>query len=120
MVADIAVVVAEADPGEGRKPPCSLLDDHAISHLIFVNKMDRATARVRELLAAFQTVSSRPLLLRQVPIREGGSGRFRRSGERKSLALPGESTSALIQMPDDHRERRPRPSAVDGEPCRLR
>jgi elongation factor G len=108
MVADIAVVVAEADPEKAASlsPLLKLLDDHAIPHLIFVNKMDRATARVRELLAAFQTVSSRPLLLRQVPIREGEEvvGFVDLVSER-AWRYQENQPSALIQMPDDHRER---------------
>jgi len=108
MVADIAVVVAEAEPEKAvsLSPLLKLLDDHQIPHLIFVNKMDRASARVRDLLAAFQTVSSRPLLLRQVPIREGEEliGFVDLVSERAWRYQPNQP-SALIEMPEDHRER---------------
>lgn len=108
MVADIAVVVAEAEPEKAvsLSPLLKLLDDHAIPHLIFVNKMDRATVRVRELLTAFQTVSSRPLLLRQVPIREGeGVVGFVDLVSERAWRYQPNQPSALIEMPEDHRER---------------
>src|SRR3546814_17289446 len=38
--------------------------------VLFVNRMDKAAARVRDLLEALQSVSESPLVLRQVPIRE--------------------------------------------------
>ena len=41
--------------------------------MLFINKMDIAAHRVREVLEALQSVSSRPLVLRQVPIRDAES-----------------------------------------------
>ena len=54
-------------------PILKFLDDHDIPHLVFINKMDVATTRVRDALAALQAVSARPLVLRHVPIRDGDS-----------------------------------------------
>ena len=51
-------------------PLFRFLDEHKIPHMIFINKMDTANARVREVLAALQSVSQRPLVLRQVPLRD--------------------------------------------------
>ncbi|HZY52289.1 MAG TPA: elongation factor G, partial [Reyranella sp.] len=45
-------------------------EDNRIPHIFFVNKIDSAEGRVRDTLAALQTVSSRKLVLRQVPIRK--------------------------------------------------
>lgn len=108
MVADVAVVVAEAEPAKAvtLAPLLKFLDDHQIPHLIFVNKMDRASVRVRELLAALQAVSSRPLLLRQVPIREGEDlvGFVDLISERAWQYQPNQP-SALIEMPEAVRER---------------
>ena len=108
MVADIAVVVADAEPERAvsLSPLLKFLDDRGIPHLIFVNKMDRASKRVRELLEAFQTVSSRPLLLRQVPIREGEEvvGFVDLVSERAWRYQP-DRPSALIEMPEGVRER---------------
>jgi elongation factor G len=74
MVADAVVVVA--DPDEGRMmalaPLLRFLDDHAIPHFLFINKMDTVTGPVRDLLAAAQRQSARPLVLRHIPI--GGHG----------------------------------------------
>ena len=39
--------------------------------MVFINKMDHANERVRELMEAIQSISERPLALRHVPIREG-------------------------------------------------
>src|SRR5690625_5676016 len=68
--------------------------------------MYRASKRVRELLEAFQTVSSRPLLLRQVPIREGEEvvGFVDLVSERAWRYQP-DRPSALIEMPEGVRER---------------
>jgi elongation factor G len=71
--ADMAVVVAE--PDEKKLPALQLtlrrLDDLGIPHVLFLNKIDRATAGVRETLQMLQTVSRTPMLLRQIPDLEG-------------------------------------------------
>lgn len=108
MVADIAVVVAEAEPDKAitLSPLLKFLDDRQIPHLIFVNKMDRASVRIRDLLASLQAVSARPLLLRQVPIREGDSvvGFVDLVSER-AWRYQSNQPSALIEMPEAVRER---------------
>src|SRR5690606_26739396 len=108
MAGDIAVVVAEPEPEEAvaLTPILKVLDDWQIPHLVFVNKMDRANARVAELLAAFQAASSRPLVLRQVPIREGDSitGFVDLVSERAWHYEPNRPSS-LIEMPESVRER---------------
>ncbi len=73
MVADIAVVVAEPDPARAvtLAPLLHFLDSQRIPHLLFVNKMDKGNPRLRDLLAALQSMSARPLVLREVPIRDG-------------------------------------------------
>lgn len=71
-VCDAAVVVCEPAPERvaGLTPLLKYIEDHHIPHIIFVNKIDSAEARVRDMLAALQAVSSRKLVLRQVPIRK--------------------------------------------------
>ncbi|WP_341702475.1 elongation factor G [Ferrovibrio sp.] len=73
MVADIAIVVAEPDPARAvvLAPLLKFLDARRIPHLLFVNKLDRTDIRMRDLLAVLQQVSDRPLVLREVPIRDG-------------------------------------------------
>ena len=71
---DIAVVVAEAD--EKKIPALQLimrkLDDLGIPRILFLNKVDKAVAGVRDTLKMLQPTSSTPLLLRQIPLRKDG------------------------------------------------
>ncbi|EHK57436.1 elongation factor G [Allomesorhizobium alhagi] len=71
---DIAVVVAEAD--EKKIPALQLimrkLDDLGIPRILFLNKVDKAVAGVRDTLKMLQPSSSTPLLLRQIPLRKDG------------------------------------------------
>lgn len=71
--ADAAVVVLEPDAAKAQMlvPILKFLDDHHLPHFLFVNKIDKASGSVRDLLAALQAVSPRPLVLRQLPIRSG-------------------------------------------------
>ncbi|HEV2898414.1 MAG TPA: elongation factor G [Pseudaminobacter sp.] len=71
---DIAVVVAEAD--EKKIPGLQLimrkLDDLGIPRILFLNKVDKAVAGVRDTLKMLQPASSTPLLLRQIPLSKDG------------------------------------------------
>ncbi len=71
---DLAVVVAEAD--EKKIPALQLimrkLDDLGVPRILFLNKVDKAVAGVRETLKMLQPASTVPLLLRQVPLRRDG------------------------------------------------
>jgi len=73
MVADAAVVVVEAEPSRAvmAAPILKFLDQHSIPHIIFINKVESGQIRLRETLEALQAVSDRPLLLRELPIRNG-------------------------------------------------
>ena len=75
MVADIAVVVCDPDPTRALMvaPTLKFLDDHKIPHVVFVNKMEAqgSGAKLKEVLGALQEVSERPLVLTEIPIREG-------------------------------------------------
>jgi elongation factor G len=70
---DAAVVVCEAD--ERKLPQLQIilreLEDLRIPRFLFLNKIDRATKRVRETLATLQLASRIPLVLRQIPIWNG-------------------------------------------------
>ncbi|MDE2577470.1 MAG: elongation factor G [Hyphomicrobiales bacterium] len=67
---DAAIVVCEAD--QRKIPALQLilreLEDIGLPRMLFLNKIDQATARVRETLALLQPASRTPLLLRQIPI----------------------------------------------------
>ncbi|HEX6959893.1 MAG TPA: elongation factor G [Ferrovibrio sp.] len=103
MIADIAVVVAEPDPARAvtLAPLLKFLDARRIPHVLFVNKLDKISIRMRDLLAALQQVSARPLVLREVPIREGESitGYVDLVSERAYRYRDNEP-SDLIEMPD--------------------
>jgi elongation factor G len=67
---DAAVVVCEPDPK--RVPALQLilkqLEDRGIPRFLFLNKIDSIDARVRDVLAFLQPASTKPLVLRQIPI----------------------------------------------------
>ncbi|WP_430395901.1 elongation factor G [Ferrovibrio sp.] len=103
MVADIAIVVAEPDPTRAvtLAPLLQFLDARRIPHLLFINKMDKSSLRMRDLLTVLQTVSSRPLVLREVPIRDGEqiAGYVDLVSERAYRWRPN-AASDLIEMPE--------------------
>jgi elongation factor G len=69
---DAAVVVCE--PDEKKVPALQLilkqLEDRGIPHFLFINKIDKAEARVRDIVPMLQPASTKPLVLRQIPIWE--------------------------------------------------
>lgn len=71
--AGTAVIVCEADVSRvlTLAPLFKFLDDWAIPHLVFINKMDRAKQPFGEVLQALKSVSSRPLIPQQYPIYKG-------------------------------------------------
>jgi elongation factor G len=70
---DAAVVVCEAD--ERKLPQLQIilreLEDLNIPRFLFLNKIDRASKRIRETLGTLQPASRIPLVLRQIPIWNG-------------------------------------------------
>ncbi len=73
MVCDFAIVVYE--PSSERVttlgPLFKLLDDRDIPHMLLLNKMDTITQPVLEVYQALRQIETRPLVLRQIPIRDG-------------------------------------------------
>src|SRR5215831_18674074 len=105
LASDVAVVVVEPEVERALTISSLLrfLDRHKIPHMIFINKMDTANARARDVLAALQSVSQRPLVLRQVPLRGPNSeitGYVDLVSERAYRYRPGQP-SDLIKLPDD-------------------
>jgi elongation factor G len=72
---DAAVVVCEPEPAKMQmlKPYLKRLTDLHIPHFLFVNKIDKAGGAVRDLLEVLREISDTPLLVRQIPIVEGGA-----------------------------------------------
>ena len=109
MAADIAVVVAEAAPEKAvlLAPLFKILDDHRIPHLLFINKIDTlGDLRVRDVVAAYQQVSARKLVLREVPLRENGqiTGLVDLVSERAWRFNP-HKPSEPVALPDGERDR---------------
>ena len=71
---DAAIVVAEAD--DKKIPALQLilrqLDDLGLPRMLFLNKVDKTSAGVRDVLKLLQPASAQPLLLRQIPLRKDG------------------------------------------------
>lgn len=69
---DAAIVVCEAD--EKKVPALQLtlkqLEDRGIPYFLFLNKLDKAEGRVRDILPILQPASAKPMVLRQIPIWE--------------------------------------------------
>ena len=109
MVADIAVVVCEPQPERALTiaPLLHFLDEHGIPHMLFINKMDTSQVRVRDVMEAYQAVSARPLVLRQVPIREGEqvTGYVDLISERAYRYQTGKA-SELITIPEEFLDRK--------------
>ncbi|KAA1056544.1 elongation factor G [Azospirillum argentinense] len=109
MVADVAVIVAEAAPEKAvlLAPLFKFLDDNRIPHLLFINKVDSlGDLRVRDVVQAYQAVSARKLVLREVPIREGGkiTGFVDLVSER-AWHFNSHKPSNLVQIPDSLKDR---------------
>ena len=71
---DAAIVVCEPEETKLQmlQPYLKRLGDLGIPHFLFINKIDKASGNVRDLLSALQAVSDKPLLMRQIPIVDGG------------------------------------------------
>src|SRR5215469_8684661 len=105
LAADVAVIVCEPEVERAVTVSALLrfLSRHNIPHMIFINKLDTASARVRDVLAALQSYSERPLVLRQVPLRDadsGVTGYVDLVSERAYRYKPGQA-SDLIPLPTD-------------------
>ena len=107
-VADVAIVVVDPDPARAAlaAPALRTLDELGIPHLIFVNRIDQAHGRIRDLLTALQPMSVSPLIARQIPIREGEkvTGFVDVALERAYHYSPGKPDEP-IALPDELAER---------------
>lgn len=112
MICDVAIVVVEPDPTRAMiaAPILKFLDRNRIPHLIFINKTDHGGIRLRDSLDALQSISERPLVLREIPIRDGKGPDDTITGfvdvvsERAYQYLEGQP-SKLIALPANAKER---------------
>jgi elongation factor G len=107
-VVDLTIVVADPDPLRASllQPILRRLDELQAPHCIFINKIDKARGRVRELVAAIQPYSLEPLVARQIPIWNGSGalGYIDLALERAYTYEPGKP-SQMIQIPEAERAR---------------
>jgi elongation factor G len=105
---DAAVVVCE--PDEKKVPALQLilkqLEDRGIPHFLFINKIDKAEARVRDIVPMLQPASTKPLVLRQIPIWENDivTGFIDLALER-AFVYREHAASEVVAIPDTLAER---------------
>src|SRR5689334_2270115 len=107
-IVDLCIVVADPDPERASllQPLLRRLDELGTPHCIFVNKIDKARGKVRDLIAALQPYSREPLVARQIPIwnGSGASGFIDLALERAYHYEPGKA-STLIEIPAEEKDR---------------
>ncbi|MEM6461447.1 MAG: elongation factor G [Pseudomonadota bacterium] len=107
-VADLAIVVAEAD--EKKLPALQMalrsLEERNVPRLLFINKIDKFQGSVRSLLQVLQPASTVPLVIRQIPIWKNGiaTGFIDLALERAHI-YQEHATSELIDIPTDEKAR---------------
>jgi elongation factor G len=106
-VCDAAVVVVDAD---AKKAPALQLilrelDRVGVPRIVFLNKVDKADAAPRDVLRWMQPASSKPLMLRQLPIWQNGvvSGFIDLALERAHV-YQELAESRIVDMPADAAE----------------
>lgn len=104
MVADVAVIVFEPSTERAMTlaPLFKLVNDRHIPHILLLNRVDGMEVAVKDVLEAVQAVSPKPLVMRQVPIREGDTitGYVDLVSERAYKYKPGQA-SDMIAIPDE-------------------
>ncbi len=107
-IADIAVVVVEPEADKARALAgwLKMLDQAGVPHMIFINKFDKPNLSLRALMQAFQGGSGHPLVLREIPIREGDrvTGHVDLVSERAFHWQDG-AHSSLIKLPETAADR---------------
>ena len=108
LAADAAIVVVSPDPDQAvlAAPWIRMVERCQIPHMLFINRMDECDTSMRDTIAALQTYSKRPVILRQVPIRDGNAiiGAVDLVSER-AWRYRGDEPSELIEIPEEVRQR---------------
>lgn len=114
MVADAAVVVVSPDPEQAvlAAPALRAAAESGVPTMLFVNRMDEATSRARDIVDALQGYANAPIVLRQIPIRKDGevigavdliserAWRYRDGGPSTLIEIP----AALLDREHEARE----------------
>lgn len=108
LAADAAVLCVAPDPEEAvlAAPWLRAVEAAKVPAFIFVNRMDMPKGRVRDIVSALQAYTGHTVVLRQIPIREGGEvvGAVDLISERAWRYREGQP-SQLVAMPKDLAER---------------
>jgi elongation factor G len=108
-VCDAAIVVCEAD---AKKTPALQvilreIERIGLPRILFLNKIDAATARVRDTLSMLQPASRTPLLLRQIPIwTDDIATGFIDLALERAFVYREHAASTVIDLPDVEFERK--------------
>ncbi len=103
-VCDAAVVVCEPDERKLLALEVVLreLEEADIPRILFINKIDTATQRVRETLQVLQKASRTPLLLREIPIwKDGVAVGFIDLALERAFIYRDNAPSQMVEMPMD-------------------
>ncbi|MEM8664174.1 MAG: GTPase, partial [Pseudomonadota bacterium] len=108
LAADVAVICVPPDPVDAvlAAPYFRLIHEAHTPTIIFINRMDEARGRVREIVSALQDYTADTIVLRQIPIREGDTvvGAVDLVSERAWRYREGRG-STLIEIPEGTLER---------------
>src|SRR6185437_3009159 len=105
---DAAIVVCEPEAGKAAmlQPYLKRLADFGIPHTLFVNKIDKATGALRDLLGILQDVAPKPLVIRQIPIWENGiASGFVDLALERAYVYREHAASELVDMNDEVKAR---------------
>ncbi|MFV0297973.1 MAG: elongation factor G [Hyphomicrobiaceae bacterium] len=105
---DAAIIVTEPDPK--RVPALQVIikqiEDRGIPHFLFLNKIDSFSMPVREILPMLQPASSKPLVLRHIPIWENGIATgFVDLALERAFVYREHAASEVIEMPGTVQDR---------------
>ena len=108
LAADAAIVVVSPNPDQAvlAAPWIRLVERSRTPHILFINRMDECDSSIRDIISALQAYSKRPLILRQVPIRDKNSivGAVDLVSER-AWKYRDDGPSELVEIPEDILER---------------
>jgi len=108
LAADIAVICVAPEPDQAvlAAPYLRLAEQAGVPSMLFVNRVDEATARARDIVAALQAYARHPIVLRQIPMRRDGEivGAVDLVSERAWAYRKGQA-SELIEIPADLADR---------------
>ncbi len=100
---DAAIVVCEPDPKRVAALQLILkqLEDRDLPHFLFLNKIDSFETPVREILPMLQPASTKPLVLRQIPVWENGIATgFVDLALERAFLYREHAPSEVIEMPE--------------------